>query len=153
LRNTVIDLRYATAGQTFENAVSIRKLYTFSNPATTSSSSSSSSSSGAVSTRGAGSRRSPIDLTKDFQLFPDPGSPERNLVSLFPSENNGSKGKNEQKRKIPKKSQFLNSQTIKESPPVTQQDQFPFTMVCVMVKKPAERRVPQEVLSPRSRLM
>jgi hypothetical protein len=110
------------------------------------SSSSSSSSSGARSTRGAGSRRTPIDLTKDFQLFPDPGSPEHNPGPLFPSENDESKGKNEQKRKVPKKYQFPNSQTIKESPPVIQQDQFPCTMVCVMVKKPAERRVPQEVL-------
>ena len=82
LRNTVIDLRYATEGQTFENAVSIRKLArpnTFSNPPGISSC----SSSGVRSAHGAGSRKTPIDLSKDFQLFSDPESPCC-AGSLFP---------------------------------------------------------------------
>ena len=71
------------------------------------------------------------------------------LVLFFPSENDGSKGKNEQKRKTPKKSRFVNSQTIKESPPI-QQDEFPYSMISVIVKKPTERRVVQ-VLFPSKR--
>lgn len=139
-RNTVIDLRYGTAGQSFENAVSIRKFArpkTFSDPPDISSC----LSSAVRSAHGAGSRRTPIDLSKDFQLFSDPESPCC-AGSLFPSENNSSNGKNEQKRKTPKKSRFVNSQTIKESP-LIQQDEFPRSMISVVVKKPTERRIVQ----------
>ncbi len=86
-------------------------------------------------------------MSKDFQLFSDPETSVYAASPLFPSEKGCVKGKKELKRKTPRKSRFVSSQNIKDTPsPVFQRKEFPYTMVRVMVKKPAERRVEQEVL-------